>query len=244
MNNITNSFIGNNGVYKLIKTEQGDFTLWSENFNENCHSLSGALSETIHNYISPCNIINRFNNLETLNIFEVGFGLGIGYKATWEAIENSSNFCKIHYISVELDEKLVDWSSKNITIRSDKAPNLKELKYTNKNNFKKAYVENKYGSLTVLLGDAIITVPNAIKENIIPLINAIYQDPFSPRKNPALWSESWFKQLYNISDHNCILATYSSANVVKEALLSSKWHPETLTGFGQKRTIMRATINL
>lgn len=55
----------------------------------------------------------------------------------------------------------------------------------------------------------------------------IYQDPFSFGKNPALWSEEHFKQLFAISKSTCLITSYATrkevlANAQKAGFLAHK----------------------
>lgn len=55
----------------------------------------------------------------------------------------------------------------------------------------------------------------------------IYQDPFSFDKNPALWSEEHFKQLFAISKSDCLITSYATrkevlANAQKAGFLAYK----------------------
>ena len=49
-------FNGILGSYKVLRTSDGSETLWSEYFNENCHSLAGAKEETLYNSIEGTNL--------------------------------------------------------------------------------------------------------------------------------------------------------------------------------------------
>src|SRR5690606_29124540 len=82
----------------------------------------------------------------------------------------------------------------------------------------------------VLIGDARTTLPQQSWR-----FHAIYQDPFSPKKNPSLWTQEWFELLRQCSDDDCIMATYSASVGVRKAMLEAGWHPESLPGFGPKR---------
>ncbi|MDE7235362.1 MAG: hypothetical protein K2N45_01880, partial [Helicobacter japonicus] len=57
--------------------------------------------------------------------------------------------------------------------------------------------------------------------NILPQesFDIIYQDAFSPKKNPALWSEAYFSLLASLLRSQGIVTTYSqSRSIVQNAL--------------------------
>ena len=69
----------------------------------------------------------------------------------------------------------------------------------------------------------------------------IWQDAFSPKNNPKLWSDKWFQKLSEFSSEKVILVTYSVARVVKDALVEGGWDFKKCKGSGAKRQWMRAT---
>ena len=69
----------------------------------------------------------------------------------------------------------------------------------------------------------------------------VWQDAFSPKKNPELWSGDWFREVLTHSKDEVILVTYSVARVVKDGLLDGGWHFEKCKGSGMKKQWMRAT---
>ena len=65
---------------------------------------------------------------------------------------------------------------------------------------------NKHAKLKILWGDA--------KENLKSLennfFNIIYQDPFSPLKNPNLWDKNHFLELQRVAADTCVITTYAT----------------------------------
>jgi chorismate dehydratase len=49
----------------------------------------------------------------------------------------------------------------------------------------------------------------------------IFLDPFSPKKNPELWTETFFKELRRLINKDGILTTYSCAGIVRRNLKSA-----------------------
>lgn len=226
-------FKGQLGSYRVVPTGDDSVTLWSEFFDENCHSTHGAYAETLENYVIPCQIQTRLQS-QDINILEVGFGLGLGLKATLESVEGKSSN-KLTFVSLELDSALVDWAKDNVAIRGH---DLQLLKRISDSAFTAYYAESNV-EVWVLIGDGRKT----LEAWDTSLFHAIYQDPFSPKKNPTLWSVEWFTQLFKHADQDCILATYSASVGVRKAMLEAGWHPESHAGFGPKRERTIARIN-
>jgi hypothetical protein len=56
---------------------------------------------------------------------------------------------------------------------------------------------------------------------VVPVPDAILFDPYSPAKNPAMWTAGLFADLFGwlLPDRPCALATYSRSTSVRVALL-------------------------
>jgi tRNA U34 5-methylaminomethyl-2-thiouridine-forming methyltransferase MnmC len=224
--------------HKKTPTNDGTFTLESERFTENCHSTAGAYEETLFNYINGTELKNKLS-LPSLNVFEVGFGLGIGPLATFQELNNYPG--ELNYYSSELDENLIHWFKSSV---SDHAISLfpfdQLMPFTYRNGLKSFKAKNGNRTLEIFIGD--LTKIDKDIENILGNIHAIYQDPFSPKKNPELWSQSWFETLKKISHPEVILSTYSASHSVHDNLSRSGWHVTRAPGFAHKRSSTRATL--
>jgi tRNA U34 5-methylaminomethyl-2-thiouridine-forming methyltransferase MnmC len=225
-------FKGNLGNYRIIKTEDNSETIWSELFDENCHNISGAIAETVYNYIEGCEVLKQIEIFQPLSVFDVGFGPGIGLKILHDSIEKSKT---VHYYSVEIDEVLVEWALKNT---------FNEIPYQviNRDNLKYYQFEIGHINAIVFIGDARLTIPNAQKNNLIHPLHVIFQDPFSPKKNPMLWTVEWFKLLKELSHPKVIMSTYSSSISIRKSMLMAGFTIINRKGFGQKRTMTKALL--
>lgn len=205
--------------YKEVLTEDGSVTFFSENFQEACHSTTGAKSETILHYIRGCEVLSKAR-AQTLSILEVGLGLGVGVLTTWEMTKDLP--ARVHYLTLELDPRLVDWFTE--TYRDH--PLFHDQKF----------------SLTILTGDARITLPEFARTHR-PQWNAIYQDAFSPKKNPSLWTVEWFTQLRAGSAPDVIMSTYSASSSIRKSMTLAGWKLSPGEKFGPKRTSTRARLS-
>ena len=71
-------------------------------------------------------------------------------------------------------------------------------------------------------------------------INAWFLDGFSPSKNPEMWQQSMFNQMYNLSTSNTTVATYTVAGVVRRGLTEAGFNVSRKPGFGTKRDMLFA----
>jgi tRNA U34 5-methylaminomethyl-2-thiouridine-forming methyltransferase MnmC len=227
-------FKGNLGIYKIIETEDKTQTVWSEFFDENCHNLSGAYQETIYNYIEGCQLSQLVELHDQVNVFDVGFGIGVGLLSIDEFLKVHPNKT-INYYSIELDEELVIWAIKN---------NLNNVTHvvSNEDGIRKILFKLNNISVCIFIGDGRITVLEAKKLNLISPLHAIFQDPFSPKKNPTLWTVEWFTLLKELSHPEVYLSTYSSSVSIRKSLLVAGFSIANAKGFGKKKTMTKARL--
>lgn len=225
-------FKGKLGKYKIIKTDDNTNTIWSEYFDENCHNLSGAKEETLYNYIEGCELLQFSKKFDPVNIFDVGFGPGLGLLYLSKNL-NTENI--INYYSIEIDPELIKWALinnfNNVNHIENETNSLNYIRFSLKNI-----------NIFIFIGDGRETIPKAIKQSLILPIHAIFQDPFSPKKNPTLWTVEWFLLLKSISHEEVLLSTYSSSVSIRKSLIEAGFKIENRKGFGQKRTMTRARL--
>lgn len=212
--------------HTFVETLDGTLTLFSEAFQEACHSTAGAKEETLLHYFNGCKILEKLEAVDSLTILEVGFGLGIGFKTTLELYPKNK---KLHFISLELDQNLLQWFK-------DQHPgyHLKwsgNLLTTTQDNF----------TLTVIQGDARIELPRYIKDHPTQW-QAIYQDAFSPKRNPILWTKEWFSLLKDHASEDVTMSTYSASSSIRKSMLEAGWKLQKGDRFGLKRTSTRASL--
>lgn len=223
-------FDGKLGKYKIIETLDQTKTLWSEYFNEAFHNLFGAYEETLFNYISGCHIRDQLRSGKSAHVLDVGFGLGIGLKAFIdEHQKHGSPGINHSYTSIELDEDLFLWSI------NETFPEYKFIKKDNTYQYQLPEL-----SIVVYIGDGRKTLPTASNQKTLPLFTAIFQDAFSPKQNPTLWTVEWFEDLKKMSSSEVYLSTYSSSISVRKSMIAAGWVLTNTKGFGQKRTMTKA----
>lgn len=242
------SFTGQLGNYKVLITEDGSPTLWSENYKEACHSLAGANKETDLYYIQGCKIAERAAIYSPLCILEIGFGLGVGYERTLKELNEKAPQSEFFYLSVEQDETLLTWSQQRI-------PSTSSSNYPSRQNLQKGFFaeipcwrnKTSAGELVVLIGEArecMATLEKKFQEGgMRPAFHAIYQDAFSPLKNAELWTVEWFTTLQSLAHLDCILSTFSASSRMRKALVEAGWKVHEGERMGSKRASTYATLH-
>ncbi|MEX0798748.1 MAG: MnmC family methyltransferase [Bacteriovoracaceae bacterium] len=208
--------------HELITTQDGSLSAYSKTYGENFHNTTGAVSETQIHYVQGCQVLDRARKQESFSILEVGLGLGVGFEQTYEALKKLKT--KIYFTSLEIDEELILHLKENNPLF--KALTKSQAGY-------RADIDQFH--LEVLLGDARETLPNSHRR-----FHAIYQDPFSPKRNATLWTKEWFELLGSLSEDDCIMSTYSSSSAIRKAMLAAGWKIQKGARFGPKRSSTRA----
>lgn len=211
--------------HSLVPTSDGSFTLHSERFDENCHSTAGALEETRLHYLEGCQVERLLQEHAQVAVLEVGFATGLGWRLTQELAARYPK-SRLTFVSLELDEELIQWAEAGL----EKTLHKGVVTY-------RKQVANS--TLTVLAGDARHTLP-AWAMQFPTLFHAIYQDAFSPKKNPTLWTVEWFRELGSVAAVDCLMSTYSASVSIRKAMLEAGWGLSAGEKFGPKKTSTRA----
>ena len=177
---------------KLIKTKDNSFTFFNEEFQEHYHSISGALEEANKKFIEPLEL------KDGMTILDICFGLGYN---TLAAIEKYKN---LKIIALENDPKILE-ELQRIELKG-KFEIIKKLT-------KEKYYKDENYEITLILGDAKETIKQ-VKDKV----DIVFLDPFSPKKNPELWTKEFFSDIYSIMKKESKLATYSCAGQVRRNL--------------------------
>ena len=199
-------------------TKDSSVTLYNEQYEEHYHSVSGAVEEAVKKFVEPCRI------KKGMKVLDICFGLGYNSAAAIDASDGDLEIVALEKeIPVEIEElnpKLNNYHIIKETVKS------KDLCY-NKGNFK----------LKIIIGDATQTI-KTIKEKF----DAVFLDPFSPKKNPELWTEEFFSEIKKRMKKDAILATYSCARIVRDNLKKAGFAARDGPCIGRKAPSTIATI--
>lgn len=212
--------------YDEILTDDGSVTLYSHLYGEACHSTSGAREETQLHYIKGCQVLEKANH-NPITIFEVGFGVGIGFLESYQVLKEKA----FTFITTEIDETLV----KYVIASHDVFKDMQRIE-TPVLHYRK---KNKNCDLIILVGNARETT-SLLKEIGNFTFDCIFQDAFSPKRNAILWTKEWFELLLTYAKDDCIMSTYSSSSSIRKSMLAAGWVVKKGEKFGPKRSSTRA----
>ena len=188
---------------KEILTKDGSITLKNEYYNECYHSSEGAYTESLYKHVKPALLTAQkygFYGGE-IKILDICFGLG--YNTLVTLLHKPENV-KLKIFSPELDINLLK-SLKKFNYPA-KLLKFKHIITALSDNF---YYKDKDVEIEIFPGDAL----EYIKK--IKNFHIVYQDAFSPKVNPELWSFDYFQKIASKLDKNGIITTYSVATPVR-----------------------------
>ncbi len=99
-----------------VLTKDGSYSLRSVFFQENFHSLLGALEETKSKFTATSNL-QRFKG-KSLNVLDICFGLGYNSASLLDELIKQKSYLNLY--ALEIDKKPLEYSLRNeslITLR-------------------------------------------------------------------------------------------------------------------------------
>ncbi len=192
--------------YEPRWSADGSLTLYSKEYDECYHSLrDGALTEALRKHIEPAFFFVRKSHLRILDIC---FGLGINTLVTIDYfLHRAQGVASLEIFSPELDSELLE------RLRDFSYP-LQLLPYRD---ILLELIENKvYRSNNIAIELFVGDAREYIKK--LSCIDVVYQDAFSPKKNPLLWTVEYFAQIARLLSSDGIITTYSIATPVRLAM--------------------------
>jgi chorismate dehydratase len=196
-------------MFKRVLTRDGTYTLRNELFGEEYHSISaGALVESFEKFVKPSGVSKIAKTRGEVRILEVGFGLGYNCLATLVEVLSSNPTARVEYLSFDLTVEQLRYTPD--------VPKYSELYGRLKGEIlSKGFFRFENFTCRVLLGDArrgVFDVPESFKAD------AVFHDPFSPKKNPELWTLDFLGVLLKRMKEKGFWLTYSAALPVRRAL--------------------------
>ena len=202
---------------ETITTRDGSRTLYSTRYGQTYHSIHGAKREAVHVFLDGTNVLDLLAESKCAHVLEIGFGTGLNFLLTAEAAARYN--VTLHYTGV--DRSVPD------------AETLRSLNYQSETGAVETTVSliawrRLYGS-SVPEGRYALPLPH---QGMLDLqicdatslelpsnrFEAVYLDPFDPKRNPELWTPAFLRHLYLATKPNGYLATYSAAGAVRRAI--------------------------
>ncbi len=191
-----------------VITKDGSYSLRSVFFQENFHSLLGALEETNIKFTAPSDL-QRYKG-KSINVLDICFGLGYNTASLLNELLKQKSYLNLY--ALEIDKKPLEYSLRNKSFLKLWTPKVKEIFESLRQN---DFFEDQFFKCKILWGDArdkIHEIPSSNKFDLI------YLDGFSPQKCPQVWTIEFLSKVKQKLSPHGYLITYSSSAAVRKTL--------------------------
>jgi tRNA U34 5-methylaminomethyl-2-thiouridine-forming methyltransferase MnmC len=215
---------------KIEQTADGSYTLYVPELDEHYHSVKGALTESQHIFID---MGLKHSSVTAPHILEIGFGTGLNCVLT--LLEAKESQRHVHYTGIErypLNEEII----RKLNYPSIIGKECEEDYFAiHQAPWEEDVCLSPWFTLHKMEGDF-------THYSFEQKYDIIYFDAFAPEKQPEMWEQSLFDNLYQVLNEGGILTTYCAKGVVRRMLQTAGFKVERLPGPpGGKREILRAT---
>ena len=217
---------------KIIITGDRSHSVLNQELNEYYHSDKGAISESKHVYIE--NGLSQIKK-NLINILEIGFGTGLNALLSYQYAKN--NELNVNYITIEkypLPAELIQQLNYAdlLSLDNNLLNKMHECIWNQKVKIAKRFQLFKL-QMDVLEFDF----------SMLPEIDLVYYDAFSPSKQPEIWDKDIFVKIYQKMAANSLLTSYSSAGIVKRGLRAAGFNVRRKPGADGKFHMLNAFKN-
>lgn len=215
---------------EIITTADGSKTIQIVDWQEQYHSVHGAVQEAYHVFIAAG--LNLYRQTH-INILEIGFGTGLNAFIT--LIEAPKRQLDIYYKGVEA-----------YPVNPKELAQLNYVEVLDAGHFAHEFL--RMHQLPWEIDVALNPNFTLHKQNRdflalteVGVYDLIYFDAFGARVQPELWTEKMFGIAYNLLKAEGFLVTYAAKGSVRRAMQSVGFQVEKLPGPPGKREMLRAT---
>ncbi|MCF7857732.1 MAG: hypothetical protein K9N07_00195 [Candidatus Cloacimonetes bacterium] len=181
---------------KLVKTLDGSYTVYSEFAKENYHSVSGALDEAFQKHVNAVGVEDGFCILD--------FCFGLGYNSIASTMGNHN----LEIIGLESDLEVLQ------VMQTLPVPEVinSEYSFFRKIAERLKISDENNNTIKLIIGDALQNIDDLPED----YFHRVFFDPFSPQKQPQMWSAEIFQKVYDKMRRGGKLSTYSCAKWIRQ----------------------------
>lgn len=250
----------NRPLHALVEWDEQGLPI-AQAFNDFYFSRRDGLSETRYVYLEQNQLTQRWGQLDdeqTFIIAETGFGTGLNFLACWQLWQAQKQAgvtpasARLHFISVERHPLLPKDLARALELwpelRSYSDALLAQYPSAGSQGFHQLNFNDV--RLTLIIDESV----NGLEQLQCcdhPLffqpswrVDAWFLDGFSPAKNPEMWRLALFKQVQKLSGPSTTASTFAATRTIKEHFRACGFNIEEKPGFGLKREMLRATLEV
>ena len=219
----------------LISSKKGVYSRW---YDDIYFDKTDGVKEKEHVYLNANDLANRIKLSDKLCIAELGFGTGLNFILTWRLWKkNRKPNSSLTYISFEkapLSKKEMTRVYKKFKELNDFSDQLIQKLTDNYKTNRTIYFKSENINLILIYDDFSLLTNFHFKADIW------FLDGFAPSKNPEVWDNSYYKNVYNRTNLKGSLSTFTSSGLVRRGLALAGFSVTKVSGFGQKREMLKA----
>ncbi len=220
---------------KIVKTADGSTTIQITDWNEQYHSMHGAVQEARHVFLKMGfdYAFAKAGEPDELHILEIGFGTGLNALLTLIHAEKFP--VKLKYEGVEA-----------YPVSAGEVAQLNYLEAIDGESFRSEFESmhtSSWGEFSEINPQFQLKKRQQKFEEIADVNqhDLIYFDAFGARVQPELWEESIFQKMFDALNPVGVLVTYAAKGSVRRAMQSVGFTVERLPGPPGKREMLRGT---
>lgn len=214
---------------RIIRTSDGSRTIQIPGWEEQYHSLHGALQESLHVFIAHG--LAQYAS-RPVRILEMGFGTGLN--ALLSLLEAPRRGLLLEYTALEaFPVTREEWEALDYGSLFDD-PEAGD-------HFQKLHEAPWETPTSVTPSFTLLKLQADLLEfNACDAFDLVYFDAFGARVQPELWTVKVFQSMFHALSEGGCLVTYAAKGSVRRAMLASGFLVERLPGPPGKREMLRA----
>lgn len=224
----------------------------ADDFDDVYFSNDDGQAESQFVFIAGNKLIQRWraNTCYSFTVAETGFGTGLNFLACWQAFADylsqqpANSTQQLHFISFEkypIAPEDLQSAHSHFANLSFFAEQLRQHYPTQLEPgcHRMTFADGRV-VLDLWLGDVNEVMPT-LSAGKSGIVDAWFLDGFAPSKNPQMWQQSLFDQMFRLSRDNATVATFTAAGLVRRGLAAAGFEVSKQPGYGNKRDMTVAT---
>jgi tRNA U34 5-methylaminomethyl-2-thiouridine-forming methyltransferase MnmC len=233
--------------YRIVKLANGTHSVHSVAHRETFHPVIGPVAEAEALYVRQLRLVERMAAHDgEFTVWDVGLGAAANILTVLRATRGVR--CPLRVLSFDHTVEPLEFALEHAAALgyfADYEDTLRQLVREQRAIFKDG---NREVTWELHLADFPTLLADAQASKNLPAPHAILFDAFSPAKNPAMWTQPLFANLFRRLDpaRPCALPTYSRSTLLRVSLLLAGFYVGAghATGEKEETTIAANTLAL
>jgi len=234
-------------AYRLVKLANGTHSIHSLAHRETFHPVVGPVAEAEALYVRQLRLAGRMaSHRGEFVIWDVGLGAAANVLTVLRATRETH--CPLRIVSFDQTLEPLEFAlahASDLGYFSGYEQGVAEFLKNHRLRFADG---NRQVEWQLHLGDFPTLIAGANARSEFPAPHAILFDAFSPAKNPAMWTQPLFANVFRLLDpaRPCALPTYSRSTLLRVSLLLAGFFVGAghATGEKEETTIAANTLDL